>query len=132
MSQSIAEKTLPVFQQHPAVKLAYFFGSRATGDPGPRSDYDFAVYLDGLTDCEMVECQLRLLADLQKALATDAVDLVVLNRAEAPELKYEIIKNGICVHEIEPYPVLVEPEILNEYFDFHDGLVRFGLTGATP
>ena len=40
------KKYLPVFKSIPEVKLAYFFGSRATGDDGPASDYDFAVYLD--------------------------------------------------------------------------------------
>lgn len=96
------------------------------------SDYDFAVYFDGLTRREMAERQLNLLSDLQKALGTNAVDLVVLNTTEAPELKYEIIKNGRLIYDVEPYRVLLEPQILNEYLDFHDGLKRFGLTRAEP
>ncbi len=96
------------------------------------SDYDFAAYFDGMTTFDIAECQLTIMSELQKALGSDAVDVVVLNTVEAPELKYEIIKNGICIYDIEPYLVLVEPEILNEYFDFYDGLKRFGLTQSAP
>jgi len=128
MSSPIADKVRTVFERLPAVKLVYFFGSRATGDAGPMSDYDFAVYFDGLSVRDMMNCQLDILSELQKTLATDDVDLVVLNMTEAPELKFDIIKNGQLIYDIEPYRVLVEPEILNEYFDFHDGLVRNGLT----
>ena len=49
MENPIVKKALPVFGANPGVKLAYFFGSRATGDSGPMSDYDFAVHLEGLT-----------------------------------------------------------------------------------
>ena len=80
----------------------------------------------------MMDCQLTVLSELQKALGTDAVDLVVLNTAEAPELKYDIIKNGLRIYTVEPYHVIVEPQILNEYFDFYDGLKRHGLTRSTP
>ncbi|MFA6243377.1 MAG: nucleotidyltransferase domain-containing protein, partial [Candidatus Hydrogenedentales bacterium] len=99
---------------------------------GPMSDYDFAVHFDGLTVREMSHRQLDLVSELQKALATDDVDVVVLNTTEAPELKFDIIKNGRLIYDLEPYRVLVEPEILNEYFDFHDGLVRNGLTRSAP
>lgn len=34
------------FKKEPLVKLVYLFGSQATGDIGPLSDYDFAMYAD--------------------------------------------------------------------------------------
>lgn len=37
-----------IFKLSPQVKLVYFFGSKATGKSGPLSDYDFAIFLDGL------------------------------------------------------------------------------------
>jgi predicted nucleotidyltransferase len=128
MRNLVADKVCPVFERFPALKLVYFFGSRATGTEGPISDYDFAVYFDGLDKRQMFDCQLRLLCDLEKALGTEHVDVVVLNTNEAPELKYDIIKDGLRIYTIEPFHVIVEPEILNEYFDFHAGLVRNGLT----
>lgn len=61
------------------VVFAYLFGSQSTGKTGPRSDVDIAVYLrDGV---DAFETGLRLTGVLEKALGTDAIDLVVLNFA---------------------------------------------------
>ena len=130
MIDEISEKVRSVFEAFPDVKLAYLFGSRATGDIGPRSDYDFAVYFDGIDCPSAPDQQLSLIVALQRALNTDEIDLVVLNNTDAPELKYDIVTKGIRLYEVEPYHVLVEPRIWNEYFDFYDGLKRFGLTKA--
>lgn len=127
-----SEKAIAVSRRSPYVNLAYLFGSQASGQAGQVSDYDFAVYLDGTTPEAMSDCQLRLIWNLQKALYTDAIDLVALNTTESSKLKYDIIQNGIRSYEIDPYHVLVEPEILSEYFDFHEGLKRNGLTRSGP
>ena len=100
------KKYLPVFKSIPEVKLAYFFGSRATGDDGPASDYDFAVYLDEHDAKKIFDVKCRLLDKLGRLLKTDNLDLVVLDSAEGSELKYEIIKNGRLIYEQEPYRVL--------------------------
>ncbi|MBI2633622.1 MAG: nucleotidyltransferase domain-containing protein [Parcubacteria group bacterium] len=34
-----------IFAEFPQIKLVYFFGSKARGNDGPLSDYDFALYL---------------------------------------------------------------------------------------
>ena len=47
-----------------------------------------------------------------------------------PEVKHEIVAGGILLFEREPFRVLVEPRVLNEYFDFRDLLRRHGLTKA--
>jgi len=120
----------PVFEQFPEVKLAYFFGSRATSEPGPLSDYDFAIYVDDPDPSRVLEIRLALLSQLQQRLGTDQVDLLVLNQVESSELKYEIVAGGILLFEREPFRVLVEPRALNEYFDFRDLLRRHGLTKA--
>jgi hypothetical protein len=132
MDSAAIERAREVFARYPCAKLAYLFGSRATGNAGPLSDYDFAVYIDGLTEREMFDCQLDILSDLNKTLGTDAVDLVNLTTSEMPELKYDIVKDGLRIYTVEPYHVLVEPRIWNEYFDFHESLVRNGLTRSTP
>ena len=54
--------------------------------------------------------------------------MVILNLAESPEFKYDVIKNGKLIFEREPFKVVVEPRILNEYFDFRDLLLRYDLT----
>lgn len=71
------------------IRLAYLFGSRATGTAGPRSDADVGVIFDpplGPRD----------LSILQEALSDAAgaeVDLVDL-RSAPPLLRYEAISRG--------------------------------------
>lgn len=119
---------LDIFQMYPQVKLVYFFGSRATGKDGSLSDYDFAVCLEEKDKKKRFEIKLGLMSKLSHILKTDAVDVVVLNDTESPELKYGIIKEGRLIYEEEPYKVSLEPRILSEYFDFIYGLRKYGLT----
>ena len=39
------EKIVDALKLLPEIKLAYFFGSKARGDGGQLSDYDFAFYV---------------------------------------------------------------------------------------
>ncbi|MEK7673266.1 MAG: nucleotidyltransferase domain-containing protein [Patescibacteria group bacterium] len=121
-------KIKKIFSGFPAVKLVYFFGSRARNDFGPLSDYDFAVYIEEANSKKRFNIKLDLFAELSLLLKTDKVDIVILNDQISPELKYNIINEGKLIYEKEPYRVLVEPRVLNEYFDFHESLVRNGLT----
>ncbi|MBI4035667.1 nucleotidyltransferase domain-containing protein [Candidatus Daviesbacteria bacterium] len=128
-SSNLDEKKLAnIFKLLPAVKLVYFFGSKALGKEGPLSDYDFAVYLDEQDAKKRFQTRMELLGKLSISLGTDKIDLSVLNDIERPELKYSIITSGHVIYEREPFKILLEPKILNEYFDFMDGLKRFGLT----
>ena len=122
------EKIQHIFQEYPQVKLGYVFGSQTTGKTGPLSDYDFAVYLEEKEAQKRFDLRLRLMDALSKELGTDKVDVLVLNDIKSPEVKYSIIKEGILLHEQEPYKVLLLPRILNEYFDFMHGLRKYGLT----
>ncbi len=119
-----------IFKQFSQVKVVYFFGSRAKAKAGPLSDYDFAIYLDEKDKSKMFDIKFELMDYLCHFLKTDKVDVVILNLTESPELKYNIIKDGQIVFEKEPFKVLLEPRILNEYFDFHSMLLRNELTKA--
>lgn len=119
-----------IFTAYPEVVLAYLFGSRASGKSGPLSDYDFAVYLEEKDKKRMFDIKLALMDKIGRILKTDKVDIVVLNLTESPELKYNIIARGRLIYEKEPYRVIVEPKILNEYFDFRALLLRYNLTKA--
>lgn len=132
MDTDIFQRLQEIFERHSAMKLVYLFGSRAKGDAGPLSDYDFAVYFDGLDTWQMFQARLTLMGELERSLQSNAVDVVVLNTNEAPELKYDIVVQGKRIYTVEPFHIIVEPRIWNEYFDFHDGLVRNGLTRSTP
>lgn len=119
-----------IFDSYPEVKLAYLFGSRATGENGPMSDYDFAVYLKPKKKNQIHNLKLELLGKLCGTVKSDAVDLLVLNTSEKPELNYEVITKGNILKEVEPTRLFVETNILNNYFDFRDSLRQFKLTLA--
>lgn len=116
------------FKSYPKIKLVYFFGSRTVNQYGPLSDYDFAFYIDEKNKFKLFDYQLKLFGDLSRILKTDKIDIVILNLTDAPELKYNIIKDGHLIYEQEPFAVLIEPRILDEYFDFKKILRRFSLT----
>ncbi len=128
MNNSELKKLEIVFQDYSEIKLVYFFGSKAVGKGGPLSDYDFAFYLDEGDRKKMFELKFSLMDRLSRFLKTNNVDVLLLNLVESPELKYNIIKEGKLIYNVEPYKVLVEPKILNEYFDFHSMLLRYSLT----
>jgi predicted nucleotidyltransferase len=116
-----------IFRQYPALKLVYLFGSRASGKAGISSDYDFAFYIDE-EKTKAFYTSLDIAGKISKAIKTEDIDTVVINNSEYPELKYSIIKNGEIIYEIEPYKLLLEPGILNEYFDFRYLLRKYNLT----
>lgn len=113
-----------IFAAHPEVKLAYFFGSRSKGEGGPISDYDFAFFAGTKDKKAVFDLKLLLQSNLSRALQTDNVDVVALNLAKSPELKYSIIADGVLIYEEEPYRVLIEPRIMNEYFDLCEHRLR--------
>jgi predicted nucleotidyltransferase len=119
------------FHRYPEIKLVYFFGSRAKRSYGPLSDHDFAVYFGRITAARMFSIKLDLISQISRILKSDEVDIVILNLTKSPELKYAILKEGILILEKEPFKVMVEPKILNEYFDFHKTLSKYGLTQAS-
>lgn len=130
MDQDQLKKLESIFHSHPEVKLAYFFGSKATGKDGPLSDYDFAVYVDENDKKKIFDIRFALMDKISRLFQTDQLDVVMLNVTESPELKYNIIAQGRLIYEKEPFRLIVEPRILNEYFDFRHFLLKYHLTKA--
>ncbi len=117
-----------IFDNYQDLKLVYLFGSRATGKANEASDYDFAIFLDSRDAKKNYNIKFALMDELGRFYKTDKIDVIILDTLDKPELKYNIIQEGILILEKEPFKVIVEPRILNEYFDFHAMLVRNGLT----
>lgn len=63
----------------PGLAFAYLFGSAATGRLGAQSDVDLAVFFEGREDLDEARLDATLAAS--KHLASDALDVVVLNSA---------------------------------------------------
>lgn len=114
----------------PEVRLAYFFGSKASGNDGPLSDYDFAFYCAQDGKKGFLDVHLKIYNLLTDVLKTDKIDIVMLNSAKSPELKYQIISKGQLIFVREPYQLIVEPQVLNSYFDFYCNLKKYNLTKA--
>jgi predicted nucleotidyltransferase len=74
------------------VQVLVLHGSRARGDGGPDSDWDFGVLTDGTIDLA------ALATALTSLLGTDAVDLVDLRRASAL-LRYRTARDGVVLAE---------------------------------
>lgn len=130
MNENELQSLIQIFKNYPEIKVVYLFGSKALDYDGPLSDYDFALYFDEKDTKKMFDAKLELFDHLSRCLGTDKIDIVILNTTEAPELKYQIIKYGQVLYEEEPYRIIIEPKILNEYFDFHYMLSKYGLTKA--
>lgn len=126
----IKKKLSPLFERCGEVGIVYLFGSQATGAARPSSDYDLAVYFTLPDPVQRSEKLFELSGAVSKVLDRDAVDMHSLNDLYAPELRYHILRDGVVIFEREPYRVLIEPRILNEYFDFTYLLRKYGLTKA--
>lgn len=128
--EEILTKTMPVFESYPEIKLVYLFGSLVSGKTGPLSDIDLAFYIDERDKKKLFELKFKLADEISRALGTDKVDIVILNLTDSPELKYNVIKEGELIFQQDPFKILVEPRIFNDYFDFHAILSRHNLTKA--
>jgi len=78
----------------------------------------------------MFEIKLKLIDQIGHALKSDRIDILILNLTKSPGLKYSVLKEGILIFEKEPFRVIVEPKILNEYLDFNKMLSKYGPTKA--
>jgi predicted nucleotidyltransferase len=96
------------------VKFAYLFGSQASGQAGPLSDMDIAVYLDRRV--KPWTYRLILMEKLAKLLKRDDLDLVVLNQAP-PLLGQQIIKYGKPLKDDASRRIPFEAEVIRQYLD---------------
>ena len=132
MQDTIVNETIkqlyPLFVACPSVGFVYLFGSQAVGSAGPASDFDIAIFFDEHNPILRHETLFRLSANIARALGNDAVDIKSINDLTSPELKYHIIHDGILLYEHGPHRLIIEPRILNEYFDFTYLLRKYGLT----
>ncbi|MBM4387356.1 MAG: nucleotidyltransferase domain-containing protein [Deltaproteobacteria bacterium] len=114
----------------PEVKVVYLFGSRARKEESPMSDYDFAIYCSSDEKKNFFETKFLLMDELGRIFQTDKIDIVLLNNVKSPEIKYKIITEGLLIHEVKPFRILLESRIFSDFFDFHLMLKRNGLTRA--
>lgn len=87
-----------ICERYPEIIAAYLFGSRATDQDRPESDWDVALLLK--PDSETEFDYLGFKVALEKALQRD-VDLVILNNAGAP-IKHQVRRDGKVIFDRDP------------------------------
>ncbi len=117
MPNELLSELAAIFRAH-SVQLVYLFGSRATGQAGPLSDFDFGVLFRAtLSAAERFRHRLSLIAELLGVLHVQHIDVVVLNEAP-PALRFKIIERGqVIYNEDERARVRFEAKTMSEYFD---------------
>jgi predicted nucleotidyltransferase len=126
----IAQKLYSIFEKYRSVGLAYLFGSHATGAVTQRSDVDIAVYFSEPDVIRRHHTLFALSGDISRALETDKIDIHSMNDIHSPLLKFRIMQEGMILFEREPYRIILEPRILNEYEDFLYLLRKHNLTSV--
>ncbi len=98
------------------VRLAYLFGSQASGHVGPLSDIDLGILFAEEVDFQRASAELT--HELSRVIPAKPIDLVVLNTAPI-ELAYAVIAQGICVfRNSETERIEYEADVLSRYGDF--------------
>jgi predicted nucleotidyltransferase len=101
----------------PEVVFAYVFGGMGAGRPTPLSDVDVAVYLAEGVD--PLETRLDLVGKVTAHLATDEVDVVVLNNAPTALLGRILTTRRVLLDRDPFRRHRFESRALREFFDFH-------------
>ena len=104
---------------------AYLFGSRARGRPRRNSDVDVAVLLAEAADTTATWGErAELTTLLMSALGTNAVDVVILNRAP-PLLYHRVLRDGVRLLARDPMQTVSrEAHALSRYFDYLPQLAK--------
>jgi len=101
---------------YPEVSLVYLFGSQVSGETGPLSDVDLAVWAPEAKDDLALTTHLAHL--LGKALPASPWQVISLHQAPV-ELAYAVIAKGICLYQRSPAErVEYEAQVLGLYGDY--------------
>jgi uncharacterized protein len=98
-----------------ALLLVYLFGSLASGQAGPGSDYDLGVLLDRGADSPARRA--RLTHELGVILGPAAVDVVFLRQAP-PELAFAVIQGQVLYERDLATRVEYEAYVMGRYYDY--------------
>ena len=94
-TDELIDRARSVLAPRPEVLEAYLFGSHTRGEAQPHSDVDVAVFVSAIPEAPF-GYEAELATELSRALATDRVDVVVLNRA-GPLLYHRVLRDGVRV-----------------------------------
>lgn len=115
----IETKIKQYFESIPGVIAVYTFGSLARGRLNKFSDIDIAILLTKEVKGNLyLDLRLKYMQELSSLLKRE-VDIIILNYAIAPFLKYQVFKYGKAVLERDQKKSRnFKARSLMEYFDF--------------
>lgn len=94
--EEIIERLTQLFSGREEIVLGYLFGSYAEDKVHKFSDVDVAVYVKDLPKEKASDYKFDFIGELNSALRSDEVDLVVMNIAP-PTLRNHILKHGLLL-----------------------------------
>jgi predicted nucleotidyltransferase len=101
------------------VTALYLFGSRAANQESTLSDIDLAVLFDPRESATFLELRFALYADFSRSLATNNIDLTVLNTLDNLFILDDIIRSGELIYDGRPDLRLdFEQQALHRALDF--------------
>lgn len=89
----VLQKITQIAGKYKVEKLV-LFGSRARGDNSLRSDYDIAVFGNGLSSTDKA----RFWADIEEIDTLKKIDLVFVDEPVTDELLKNIAEEGVCIY----------------------------------
>lgn len=96
-ANALVDKLEKYFRRRKDLSAIFLFGSAAMGAATEKSDIDIAVLLKNVLPSSYTVIRERIISDLMEILATNKVDVVILNSA-SPLICYEVVRDGklIC------------------------------------
>ena len=121
----LKNKAQKILKNYP-VLFSYLYGSYARGDAHPFSDIDIGIYLEDVPAQKVLDIELSLALDIDKALghignvdARSMTDMPLM-------LKGNIVTEGILIYSVdEPSRVEFEINIRKAFFDFSPVIKRY-------
>jgi predicted nucleotidyltransferase len=109
----------PIFDQEPAIVLAYLFGSYARGQANSLSDVDIAILLKGQPSADQCfEIRMDMMGRIMDRLQMNEVDVAILNQASLA-LRYRVLRDGkLLFCRDENARIAFTAQTVSRYLDF--------------
>ena len=114
-AERLSRRLRPLFRRFGA-RLAYLFGSQASGHTGRLSDVDIAVLWPAEERSPLL-ASVKLQQAIRDRLRDERIEVGPLN-GQGNGFLFQVIHDGVCLYGTERERVRFETRVLNEHHDF--------------